>query len=312
MKIMTLSVSAFLAILLSSCGIFQKNTNVVTVASQNTKVETVAKYEATSVETKNKKKKNKKSKSKVDTKKAVKTSADTNKTVIDVEQLNGEWTVSRVNGERVTGDERPYIYFEPAQLRFYGSGGCNFINGDFMLDGNKMEFTNMLSTQRMCDNAPFEYQINYGLSQVVAYEVLQQGNETYLSLYDKYNVKVLELRKHNMDFLNGAWQIVAVNKDAVADEALKLVIDIPELKLHGNTGCNIVNGELLIDADKTYSIQFMQLISTMKACPDQQLEGAILIALEEVESAKPYDDLLVILYDKKGNEVLKLKKIELK
>ena len=84
------------------------------------------------------------------------------------------------------------------------------------------------------------------------------------------------------------------------------------MRLHGNVGCNIVNGMLLIDADKSNSIQFMQLITTMKSCPDQEREMAILIALEEVEQAQPVSDEMVVLADKNGKELLKLKKIEVK
>ena len=304
MNNMTLSMVLASALMLSSCGIFQKNTTVVTTADSTAQSETVVKPSTNKVA-----KKSKKQKSKVDTKKAVTTQLAQQAVVISNEVLDGEWTVSRVNGEKVTGDERPYIYFETAQSRFYGSGGCNLINGDYVIDQNKIEFTNMLSTQRMCDNAPFEYQINYGLSQVATYNVSHEGNETYLSLYDKYNVKVLELRKHNMDFINGAWQIIEVGKEKCDDESLRLVIDIPELRIHGNAGCNIVNGQLLIDSDKSYSIQFMQLITTMKSCPDQEREMAILLALEEVEQACPENENVVILADKNGKKLLKLKKI---
>ena len=228
------------------------------------------------------------------------------------EQLEGEWTVSIVNGEKVTGDERPFIYFETAQSRFYGNGGCNVINGSFELDGNKLVFADMLSSMRMCENAPFEYQINYALSQAATCKIVQKGNETYLSLFDSAKTQIMELRKHNMDYLSGVWQIVGVSGEECDDEALKLVIDIPEMRLHGNVGCNIVNGMLLIDADKSNSIQFMQLITTMKSCPDQEREMAILIALEEVEQAQPVSDEMVVLADKNGKELLKLRKIEVK
>ena len=49
-----------------------------------------------------------------------------------------------------------------------------------------------------------------------------------------------------VDFINGAWQIIEVGKEKCDDESLRLVIDIPELRIHGNAGCNIVNGQLLM------------------------------------------------------------------
>ena len=308
MKFMTLSVVLASALVLSSCGIFKKSTQVVAAEGSSAKVETVA--NTTANKTTKTKKKSKKKTIKIDVSQATSTAEQV--VAVTPEQLEGEWTVSIVNGEKVTGDERPFIYFETAQSRFYGNGGCNVINGSFELDGNKLVFTDMLSSMRMCENAPFEYQINYALSQAATCKIVQKGNETYLSLFDSAKTQIMELRKHNMDYLSGVWQIVGVSGEECDDEALKLVIDIPEMRLHGNVGCNIVNGMLLIDADKSNSIQFMQLITTMKSCPDQEREMAILIALEEVEQAQPVSDEMVVLADKNGKELLKLRKIEVK
>ncbi len=310
MKFMTLPTILATAILLSGCGILQKNTTTVTVTDANNTTEAVSSQRQSKQNKTDKKSK----KQKIRVSKSVTTQSQSTLAteVINDQILNGEWTINQVNGEKVTGDERPYVYFETSQSRFYGSGGCNLINGDYIIDGNKITFDNVLSTQRMCDNAPYEYHINYGLTQSVSYEFSHKGNEYYLSLYDKYNVKILELHKHNMDFLNGAWQIVSIDNNECDDESLKLVIDIPERKLHGNTGCNIVNGELLIDADKSNSIQFNQLITTMKSCHDQQREMTLLISLEEVDSAHQESDGYVTLTDKNGKCLLKLKKILLK
>ena len=305
---MTLSVVLASALVLSSCGIFKKSTKVVATDNPSAKVEVVDNVAAT--KTTKTRKKSKKKTVKIDASQAVATVQQV--VAVTPEELEGEWTVSLVNGEKVTGDERPFIYFETAQSRFYGNGGCNVINGSFELDGNKLVFTDMLSSMRMCENAPFEYQINYALSQAATCSVAQKGHETYLTIFDGAKTKILELRKHNMDYLSGVWQIVGVSGEECDDEALKLVIDIPEMRLHGNVGCSIVNGMLLIDADKSNSIQFMQLITTMKSCPDQEREMAILIALEEVEQAQPVSDEMVVLADKNGKELLKLRKIEVK
>lgn len=308
MKFMTLSVVLASALVLSSCGIFKKSTKEVAADQSSAKVETVAQPKTSKSKSFWKPKKKT---IKIDASQAVKTTQEVAVTVTP-EEIEGEWTVSTVNGEKVTGDERPFIYFETAQSRFYGNGGCNVINGNFSLDGNKLVFTDMLSSMRMCENAPYEYQINYALSQAATCKIVQKGNETYLSIYDKAKTKIMELRKHNMDYLSGVWQIVGVSGEECDDEALKLVLDIPEMRLHGNVGCNIVNGLLLIDADKSNSIQFLQLITTMKSCPDQEREMAILIALEEVEQAKSVSEEIVVLADKNGKELLKLRKIEVK
>lgn len=283
MRLFTFSIFTLTALLLSSCNALQKSqTTTSTKSSKNKRTET--KHNSQS------------------------SSATITTMPISDEDINGEWTIIEVNGEKTTGDERPYIYFNISDNRFYGSNGCNIINGDFKISGTALKTENIIATQKACHDAEYEYQINYALSQVSSYTVQKQGNEDYLSLYDTNSTKILVLRKHNMDYLNGTWSVIKINNTVCNDKNIKFVIDIPEQKLHGNTGCNIVNGQLFIDPDKENSIQFHQLMSTRMACPNQSQETALLVALEEVESAKKNNDQTISLLNKKGTEILILKK----
>ena len=218
--------------------------------------------------------------------------------------LNGEWTIQEVNGEKVSGDERPYINFESASGRFYGSNGCNIINGDFIVKaGNKIEFANLISTMKMCENAPFEMLINTGIAQATSFTLDKKGNESYLEL--KSNSKstpLLVLRRHNLDFLNGAWRVITIDGHRVTAANMKFVIDINELSIHGNAGCNIMNGQVIIDPDSPNSIQFGNLITTRMMCPDQQQETEFLVALEEVTNCVNLGNGRVELRDRAGNE----------
>ena len=103
-------------------------------------------------------------------------------------------------------------------------------------------------------------------------------------------------------------QIKQLNIDLYTkNKNIELALDIEELKVHGNVGCNIVNGSLLLDASKANSIMFLDLISTMKSCPDLALETEILIALELTEYYKKgKDEKTLILCDKDNNIVLEL------
>lgn len=225
--------------------------------------------------------------------------------------LNGEWIIWEVRGENIKGDERPYINFSVSEGRFYGSNGCNIINGDFRIEKDKhIILENLLSTQRYCPEAQHEVAINSALGEVSTYMIERKGNEYYLGFVSKDNTRLLTLRKHNMDYLNGAWRIVSVNGKKCDDESVQLMIDIPELRIHGNTGCNILNGTLYIDPDKEDAIQFQQIVTTRMACEDIQRETAFLIALEEVDVCHKGKDNTAIMYDKDGNVVLILKKID--
>ena len=298
------------AMMLSSCALFQDNTKVTTVGTQSTQTATVAKQDKKQ-DTKTSKPKKKKAKK---SKKAyyVPTSQQSLDAIpLSEDVINGEWTIAEVNAQKIEGEERPYVYFEASTGYFYGSNGCNTLNGQFTLKDGNIVLSNVLSTQKACHNAPYEYQINFALSQIAKVIVVPSGNEYYLNMYDGNGTKILVLRKHNMDYLNGHWQVKKINGKKCTDEKVQLVIDIPELKLHGNTGCNVVNGQLLIDPDKKNSIQFHQLLSTRMACPNQSQEMALLVALEEVEWAKQESEgAKILMFNSKGKEVLELEKIE--
>ena len=85
-----------------------------------------------------------------------------------------------------------------------------------------------------------------------------------------------------------------------------MVIDIDEGKLHGNTGCNIMNGEISIDMDQPNSISFSNIITTRMACPENSNETNLLVALEEVTSARPVSGNEVVLFNAQHQQVLTL------
>ncbi len=224
----------------------------------------------------------------------------------------GEWTIYKVDGKTLTGDERPYITFDAENSRFYGSNGCNTINGDYRLGGTTLSFSNVISTMRACADAPFEYAINRALDKVSGYAVGKKGHESYMNLTGADGQTLMVLRKHNMDFLNGTWRVTLLSGKPVEledDESMMLVIDIPELKLHGNTGCNILNGNLLIDPDKANAIQFHNVVTTRMACRDKQQETAFLLALESVDAATAIGDDSVALLDGEDKTVITMRRI---
>ncbi len=226
-------------------------------------------------------------------------------------RLNGEWNIDNVNGQKVTGEERPFITFDLSQGRIYGNNGCNIVNANAVTaKGNKLQFTGMMSTQKYCANAPFEHLINTTLDQVRSYKISRYGHEYYLDLFNDRGHLIMVLRKHNMDFLNGAWRVTAINGEANANEGIQFVFDLPEKKIHGNAGCNIVNGEISIDPDVTNSVQFSNIASTRMMCPDLATETAVLIALEETEKAFAKSDDTVTFVNHAGAPVLQLIRID--
>ena len=123
----------------------------------------------------------------------------------------------------------------------------------------------------------------------------------------------MTLAKPAMEFLNGSWQVIKIDGHSVDSPDLKLVIDLPERRIHGNTGCNVLNGTIFIDPDKSGTIQFQQFAVTLAFCPDAKWETPLLVALESVETVdKPTgNESIVNLLDTHGKIVLTLRPLPL-
>lgn len=248
------------------------------------------------------------------TSKSVETKKDNTTGTVASTSINGEWTIYSVRNNVITGEERPFITFDLAANRMYGNNGCNVINGTLKLtDPDQLQIEDFITTMRMCQDVQYEYLINLALADVRSYAMRNEGADSYLDLRDEKGTTVIVLRRHNMDFLNGPWAIVTLNGTAMPaegdDRAASIVIDIPELRVHGNTGCNVFNGSLFIDPDKQRSMQFSNMAITRMYCGPESRETELLIALEATESAKLVGDDTVEFYDASGKPLMTLKKI---
>lgn len=228
--------------------------------------------------------------------------------------INGEWTIYSVRGNVVTGEERPYLTFDLPAKRFYGNNGCNYINGDLVLGENgAIRLDNMISTMRLCNDAEFEYLINLATSDVRSYSARVEGPITFLDLLDgKSTQPILVLRRHNMDFLNGAWKVDTLNGTPLVTEdgePASLTFNITDLQIHGTTGCNRLNGKLFIDPDKKNSLQIVNVATTRMMCSPESRETEFLLALESVESARQTGSDTITLTSPDGTELFTLTRI---
>ena len=235
--------------------------------------------------------------------------------------LYGEWTVTNVSGTQVTGDTRPYVVFDttsvnPFELKIYADNGCNTLNGTLgVTPGGQMRKTSdFLSTMKFCPDAPYELGINMAFETVAKYRISKVGNEYLLYMTNAAGKDIMVLRKCDIAFINGAWTVTSIAGNPVDDEkGVQLVIDTPELKVHGNTGCNVLNGNIFIDPDQKNSLQFRDLATTRMACPDMETEQSLLVALEQVETVAPgADGTTAQLKDAAGVTLITLRRLNLK
>ncbi|MDE7402360.1 MAG: META domain-containing protein [Muribaculaceae bacterium] len=224
--------------------------------------------------------------------------------------VKGDWAIETVYGKKVVGEEAPFIKFVPEERRVYGNNGCNVINAEYTYSpkDSTIRFDNIAATMRMCDKEGLtDYEINTALGSARFYSWKVDGNDYYLTFYNETGSPVMLLMHQNFEFLNGTWIVSRINDKEVHVDGMKMVIDIDEGKLHGNTGCNIMNGNVDIDMNHPNSISFSAIATTRMACPDtDQLQTALLVALEEVTAAKPVSPREVVLYNDQAKPVLTL------
>lgn len=252
---------------------------------------------------------------------AVATPTQTNAAVHKI--FYGEWIAYKVGDQLVEGSNRPYVIFDgentpttPNYIKMYGNDGCNVINGTYVITpGGKMTpSSQLISTMRLCPDAPYEMGISLALNNVTNYELDKIGNDYLLNLKGANDSTLMVLRKYDLNFINGAWAVTHIDGQKPAVQELpQLVIDTPELKIHGNVGCNTMNGTIVIDPDGQNSMRFTDMITTRMTCPDIATEQALLQALSKVVSVTPIDDLAgAQLKDEAGNTLVTLKRIQLR
>ena len=239
------------------------------------------------------------------------------KEVTSLSSMNGEWSIIEINGADVVpaqGGNAPFIGFNTAEGKVYGNSGCNRMMGSFDInaEAGSMDLGKMAGTRMMCPDMTLEQNVLNALSQVKEYK--KMGKEL-MALCNAENRPVIVLQKKVADVqitaLRGSWNITKVNGTAVPADMEKvpfLEFDLAKKSVHGNAGCNIINGGFQTKEDNACAISFPALITTMMACPDMDTEATILKALNEVKTFNVLSDGGIGLYDAKGTLVLTLAK----
>lgn len=228
-------------------------------------------------------------------------------------EVIGEWAVVSLAGHEIGEDTSLYLIFDSKAKRIYGDNGCNTVNGSYSINpaDSTLRFENVITTLRSCpDVADNERAFNIVLDKTRRYTLSFTPELAYiLNLQDATGSSLMTLQRQDFSFLNGTWTVTEISGKSVNNPDVQLVFDIPEHKLHGNTGCNILNGTISVDFSEHNSISFQQLITTRMACPEENVEHTLLVALEQVMYARPVNATSCILTDYDGKSVLALKRV---
>lgn len=235
--------------------------------------------------------------------------------------LFGSWTALSVGSESVTGIDRPYIEFgenpaNPFLVKCYAYDGCNYINGEYAVTpgGSIKPAADNVSTMRMCPDARYEMGFGLALKNMSSYKIEKVGLDYILYLKNAAGTDLLTLRKFENDFLNGAWAVKSIQGTSVDSNLnLILVIDLNEHSIHGDVGCNTLNGTIVVNPDVQNSISFTDMATTRMTCPAIATEQALLEALRSVVSLRPAgSDDTALLLNAQGSEAVALQRVDLK
>lgn len=239
------------------------------------------------------------------------------KNAASISSIGGEWNIIEVNGTAVVpapGQEFPYIGFDTKDGKVYGNSGCNRMMGSFDVNAKPgtIDLGALASTRMMCPDMTVENNVLAALSKVKKYKRLGAEN---IALCGSSNRPIVVLQKKEtvakLSDLNGKWMIGEVYGQAIPEGMEKqpfLEFNVSEKRLHGNAGCNLINGGFETSNENPSAISFPQLVSTMMACPDMEVEGRVLKALNSVQSFGQLAGGGIGLYDADNNQVLLLVK----
>ena len=225
--------------------------------------------------------------------------------------LKGDWAIETVNGKNTIGEKAPFLKFVPSEKKVYGNNGCNVINAEYNYnpEDSTLRFSYLSSTMRLCHKEGItDMEINLALDAVRYYSCCLNGDDYFLTLFNENHEPVMELMHQNFQFLNGTWIVKEISGESVNVPKMKLVIDVEEGKLHGNTGCNVINGSMEINMESANSISFQAISKTLMLCPDENYETQLLVALEETMRAKPLKGDKVEFLDSQDKPVLVLER----
>lgn len=225
--------------------------------------------------------------------------------------VKGDWAIETVNGKPAVGETAPFLKFVPAEKRIYGNNGCNIINAGYEYNpaDSTIKFGDVATTMMACALPDItDMEVNAAIAAARYYSWKMDGDDYYITLFDADRQPVLGLMHQNFQFLNGTWLVKEIDHQSINVADMKMVIDVDEGKVHGNTGCNIFNGTLETDMDAANSISFQQIGLTRMACPEPNYETQLVVALEEASKAKPLKEGRVELLNSQGECVLLLER----
>ena len=186
---------------------------------------------------------------------------------------NVQWTLTYANGREVTS---AIAYFEvEGSGRFTGSTGCNSMFGTVDVRGQRIDFSNVGTTRKMCKLMPGSVSETAFLNALEkAARFARNGNT--LHLYDNRGRTILRFKRQTkqppisepdaggtLESRRWALESIGDRKTFAPIKGVFINFDAAKGSAGGNSGCNVFGGEY---SAKGSRISISDVVSTMRAC----------------------------------------------
>ncbi len=88
---------------------------------------------------------------------------------VDVDKLDGTWTITEVNGAKIQQENMPFMEFNTSEDKIHGNAGCNIFNTTFSRDNEDVSVIRIApgpTTMMACPNLDTEDRILRGMQEV--------------------------------------------------------------------------------------------------------------------------------------------------
>lgn len=221
-----------------------------------------------------------------------------------LEKLQGEWLITSLMDVTTGGaDCQPTLIIDAQAGKFYLADCCNYLTGDVATRGNAdIKFDTTASTTAYCEGNAWSGLAATVLSQATSFAVTTSSGATTtltslgatatLTLTGSRGTLMTAVRTQALDRLNGMWEVAALGGRELTAPRPTLVIDLPQRHIHGDSGCNIFTGDIIVGES---SLQFVGMAVTARHCDNEDTERRLLIALELTENARVDGDRATLL-----------------
>lgn len=215
--------------------------------------------------------------------------SETKNTFEDISIENTKWVITTLKGkdmsDRAQNGQTIYFTLNPDGNRINGYSGCNTFMGTYTLEeGNRISFSQLVSTRMMCPDAEINEQAILDIFNTADNFTLTNG-ELALNKAKRAPLATFKKGKMNDPIVEKYWKLKTLEgKDITMAEnqerEMYFTLKSGDNRVVGFAGCNALSGAYKLEEGNR--IRFSGMLTTLKACPDVDVNEAEFLKVFEL------------------------------